>query len=257
MKTGLSGVLAVLLFCFSAGAAGIPEGALLEGLEPGPDGKIDVLTVFAHQDDESGAGGTLLKMKKDPRVRVYLLCMTFDQTSPAKDNLGVTPDHIGRIRVKELEVAGAVYQADEVIQLMYHGRTLPHVDQEELIESIRQVIDRVGAEVVITFDPQGITGHQDHQALSKAATEAFNRSGAKRLYYKTMPKWAYDIAIAVTPYPNPAQPVYPTLKVNIKPERKLKKMATLAHVSQMQFSSIGVWTKLSFYQSHEYFARVK
>jgi len=46
-----------LCMTLSASAWAVPKGDLLEGVRPGPDGMIDVLTVFAHQDDESIYGG--------------------------------------------------------------------------------------------------------------------------------------------------------------------------------------------------------
>ena len=88
-------------------AHALPEGDLLQGVQPGPDGKINILTVFAHQDDESiYGGGAVLKAMKDPRVRLHILCMTFDQTSDAIKNLKITPDHSGKIRAKGAGIRG-------------------------------------------------------------------------------------------------------------------------------------------------------
>jgi len=190
MKPFRACALILIILISSSAMAREPVGDLLEGVNPGPDGMIDVLTVFSHQDDETiYGGGAVLKAMQDPRVRLYILCMTFDQTSGAKDRLEITPDHIGRIRAEELETAAAVYGATEVIQFKYASRTLGSVAPEKLISEIKEVIDRVGAEIVITHDPVGFTGHWDHVTCSRAATEAFHRSNADVLYYPSLPMW--------------------------------------------------------------------
>lgn len=247
----------VLFFCAFSLWAKLPEGDLLQGVKPDAQGRIDILTVFSHQDDESiYGGGAVLKALEDPRVHLHILCMTFDQTSGAKDALGITPDHIGRIRVKELETAAAVYGAEEVIQFQYPSRTLGKQDPEKLISEIKGVIDKTGAEIVLTHDPAGITGHWDHVACSKVATEAFQRSQAQVLYYPVFPKSFYPIFLAFQPYRGHGTPAAPDFKVDIRKEKKLKRMACYAHASQMRFTSVGNLTELFLLMNDEYFARI-
>ncbi len=257
MKRFAVGFTMVLLFAFSALAARLPEGDLLDGVQPGPDGGIDVLTVFAHQDDESiYGGGAVLKAVRDPRVRLYILCLTLGDVSEAKDRLGISMEHLGRIRSDELETAAAVYGAAEVIQFQYHDQGLESADQDKLIEEIRDVIDRVGAEVVITHGPLGVTGHPDHMTCSRATTEAFATSKAKRLYYPTLSKGMYSLArkLGLSPADQAVEPAGASFRVNIKEVKKLKKMACMAHASQMHFSDVGFATDVMLLFDHEYFA---
>ena len=257
MKQAALCAMALFLFCSTA-FAGIPEkDDLLAGVQPGADGKIDVLTVFAHQDDESiYGGGTLVKMSKDPRVRIHIMCLTLGDQSEAKDKLGITPEHLGRIRSAELVTAAQVYNAVEVIQLNYHDGHLSEADPEKLITDIKDVIDRTGAEVIFTHDPLGITSHPDHIACSKAATEAFRRSNAALLYYPTLPPFLYHALIKLTPVKNYPPPALPTIKVDISKEKVLKRMAVYAHASQKHFTSVGFDAEAILVLDHEYFARV-
>ncbi len=248
--------MGILLAALTA-RAGMPEGSLLEGVTPGADGRIDILEVFAHQDDESiyGGGAVLLAMK-DPRVRLHILCMTFDQTSDAIKALGLTPDQSGNIRVKELDAAATVYGAAEVIQFPYPSRTLPNVGDEKLISEILGVIEKTGAEIVITHDPAGITGHWDHVACSRVATEAFKRSSAQVLYYPTLPVPLYKIALQFKTYRTKGEPAVPDFRVNLREVKKLKRLACYEHASQMFYTSVGQTTDLLLLMNHEYFARV-
>jgi LmbE family N-acetylglucosaminyl deacetylase len=256
MKNIIFIIAATILVAISASAK-TPPGDLLDGVRPGPDGKIDILTVFAHQDDEGiYGGGALLKAMNDPRVRLHILCMTFDQTSDAIKNLKITPDHSGKIRVKELESAAAVYGADEVIQFKYPSRTLPKNNPEKLINEIKDEIDRTHAEIVITHDPAGFTGHWDHVACSKLATAAFKRSNAQVLYYPTLPKDIYRIVARLSSYRTKGAPAVPDFNVDIKDQKKMKKLACYEHASQMLFTSVGMTTDLILLMNHEYFTRI-
>jgi len=254
MKKRLFIVLVLILFSFEAGAA-VPEGDLLAEIKPGPDGRVDVLTVFAHQDDESiYGGGTLLKMKKDPRVRLYILCLTLGDLSGAMKTLDITAEEQGRIRPAELRLAGAVYDADEVIQFKYHDQGLTDADPEKLAAEIAAVMERVGAEAVITHDPSGITGHPDHVAGSRAATMAFERSSAQRLYYTTMPPSLSGMRFLLGKEAAENEPARPTVKVDIRAERKLKRLAMYSHVTQHEFSDIGLAMAFIGRYNHEWFA---
>jgi len=254
MKKIIISILALFLVGFSA-TARVPEGDLLEGVSPGPDGRIDVLTIFAHQDDESiHNGGTLLKLKKDPRVRLHVACLTLGDASEARFFLGIDSEHMARIRVEELETAAVVLGAEQVIQLGYHDHHLKSVDQETLVKEILEIIERTRAEVVITHDPAGITRNPDHIACSRAVSLAFPESGAKRLYYATLPLRLYIVPYVITQFVERAVPARPTLKVDISEERRLKRMALYAHASQNHFSFVGITMAQAALLNHEWFA---
>ncbi len=246
-----------LLLSFNALAL-VPEGDMLEGVKPGPDGKIDVLLVFAHQDDESlYGGGTVIKLKKDPRVRVYVLCLCRGDWIEQAGDLGIGVDHLAAIRMKELETAAAVLQAERVINWTYDDMTIPDQDQDQLRADVLDVIDEVGAEIIITHDPAGITGHPDHIACSRIVTEAFRQSRAQLLFYPTLPGPIYKIVMAVKRPDRKAVPAKPDFDVGIKDVKRLKRMACLAHASQMHFSPAGNPAKLLLSLNREYWTRVK
>ncbi len=247
----ITAFIAALFFSASV-LARVPAGDLLEGVMPGPDGKIHVLTVFPHQDDETFfVGGTLLKMKNDPRVVTHSYCMTLGDASEAKDILGITPEKLGRMRIKELELAAEVLDIDEVIQGNYHDQHLAE-HPEEARQKILDIINRVGAQVVITFGPEGITMHTDHRAEYKFTREVFPQSNAQKLFLVSMPKPIYRILAhpGVTPIP-------PTIAVDIKDQKKLKMQALRSHASQTRPMSMKTVIFAIRFFDHEYFALIE
>jgi N-acetylglucosamine malate deacetylase 2 len=231
-------ILAALWLAAAPAWAAAPVGDLLAGVAPGPDGAIDVLTVFAHQDDEAYAGGTLLKMKQQtsPPVRLHLACLTLGDLSGAKDVLHISGDYLGRIRKGELLSAAAVLEADEVIQWDYHDQGLKGADREELVAKLRDLIDRTHAEVVITHDPSGLTRHPDHVACAAAVLAAFPASNARRLYYSTYPAFIFYPVATLTIFKERAPRAQPTIKVDVRHYLKLKGLALDEHASQMKYS---------------------
>jgi LmbE family N-acetylglucosaminyl deacetylase len=242
--------VACLLIGFSA-AARVPTGDVLAGITPGPDGKIDVLTIFPHQDDETiFVGGTMLKLKHDPRVRVHILCMTMGDMTDVKDKLHISQEQMGRIRMAELQSAAADLGADEVIQLHYHDQGLASQDQDMLVAEVRGIIDQVGAEVLFTYGPDGMTGHIDHITLSKVVARAFPRSSAQKLYYVSLGNGLKPFYHMI----GGGKPLPATIRVDIRDERKLKELALDAHASQRHFSSIGYAMEMMMSIRYEYFA---
>ncbi len=110
------------------------------------------------------------------------------------------PEVLGRTR--EQELAGAL-DAVGVVELMwldYEDGQCQWVDFEEAVGKLEGIIRAVDPDTVLTFPPDGLTGHLDHQAVSTWATEAFQR-GAKRgaqLHYATLtPEWLEALDVEV------------------------------------------------------------
>ena len=51
-------------------------------------------------------------------------------------------------------------------------RDVPH---DELVDRIAAILDEERPDVVVTFGPDGITGHPDHITIGRATTDAFLR----------------------------------------------------------------------------------
>lgn len=255
MKKGEAGFFTFLALCFFSFSvrAGIPTGDLLEGVKPGKDGKIDVLTVFPHPDDEMYCLGTLLKLKTDPRVRIHLLVMTLGELSPAKDTLQISSEKMAEIRGKEIEKVATVLQADSLIRWNYNDQGLPQVAPNELGGKILEVMNQTEAEIIIGYGPEGITGHPDHIAGYQATEIAFKKSRAQKLYYVNVPKALYPIYRVYALSPNKPDPLPATVKVDVRPFKKMKMLAITEHASQKYFIGRMEQLEMSLNFNYEYF----
>lgn len=146
-------------------------------------GPFSLLAIFAHPDDESfTVGGTLARYAAEGVV-VSLLCATRGEAGIE----GMDPQEAARVREQELRAACAVLGVSEVRFLGYRDGELAQADPAEVTARMAQTMRELRPQVVITFGPDGISGHPDHVAVSRLATVAFDavagEGSVRRLYY--------------------------------------------------------------------------
>ena len=119
-----------------------------------------VLMVWAHPDDETYLVGGLSAALTDAGQRV--VCVT-----ATRGEAGGTAADLARIRTTELEAALDVLGVEEHHWLDYADGGCASVDDDEAAARIRAVVDEVRPDTVVTFGPDGFTGHPDHRAVSR------------------------------------------------------------------------------------------
>jgi LmbE family N-acetylglucosaminyl deacetylase len=151
-----------------------------------------VLGVWAHPDDENYLSGGIMADAVERGNQVTILTATRGQAG-TPDPERWPPEQLGALREKELEAAMAVLGVTDIRWLDYFDGMCELEKVEEGAAAVGDVIKDVQPRSVLTFGPEGMTGHPDHIAVSRWATIAFERwapPGAK-LYYAAAPKeWA-------------------------------------------------------------------
>lgn len=147
-----------------------------------PDKCISV--VLAHPDDESfGMGGTLAKYAAQ-NISIHVILATRGEAGIP----GLDPDATGMRREAEAGAACAVLGVDELTFLGFLDGELTTVPDDEAILLLVQKLQEQRPDVVLTFGPDGVSGHPDHITVSRWATSAFDRlrpspGGPRKLYY--------------------------------------------------------------------------
>lgn len=134
-----------------------------------------LLLVFAHPDDESfTCGGTVPKYVK-AGWDVALLCATRGQVGSKGDYPDATPTQLGEIRSRELENAGRILGISQITYLEFKDSKLSELPPGELEEAVFKPMQEFAPDVVITFEPAGISNHPDHSKLTLSTTYAFQK----------------------------------------------------------------------------------
>ncbi len=149
-----------------------------------------VLGVWAHPDDDIYLTAGLMAAAVDGGQRVVDVTATRGEGGSMDDEKW-PPDTMGEVRTEELLRSLDVLGVKE-----HHFLEGPvDIDMETGLdpagaEQVRQIMQRVDPDTVLTFGPEGMTGHVAHQDVSRWAGEAFAqiaKPGA-RLYHAVFPK---------------------------------------------------------------------
>jgi LmbE family N-acetylglucosaminyl deacetylase len=140
--------------------------------------------VVAHPDDETFGLGALLANLASEGREVRVLSFTHGEAS----TLGAT-DGLADLRRRELFEAARVLGVTDVTVLDLPDGSLDALADAELDTRIDRWITTDVAALVI-FEPQGVTGHPDHQAASRAAERIADQRALPAI------KWGIDPATA-------------------------------------------------------------
>jgi Uncharacterized proteins, LmbE homologs len=198
-----------------------------------------ILSIGAHPDDETCAGGTLIKYA-DEGHDVYILSTTRGEGG----STGIPPvcerPELGRVREQEGRDAGAVIGARQVIFLPYVD---PHATDdvtkavdatlEEFAASIQEVLEHLHPDVVITHGTDGEYGHPQHIFTQQATFQALRNLAVGRQPWRPQ-----EVLTWCAAYPDPEVPGEVNqsdpadLLVDIRPYFQRKLEAFKQHRSQ-------------------------
>jgi LmbE family N-acetylglucosaminyl deacetylase len=134
-----------------------------------------ILSIWAHPDDEAYLCGGIMSMAAGAGSRV--VCVT-----ASRGELGVTdptrwpPERLAYIRGAELAACLAILGVTEHRRLGYPDGGCADVDLNAAAEQIVEIIREVAPDTILTFSPDGQTGHPDHIAVHRWTVEAVRRT---------------------------------------------------------------------------------
>jgi LmbE family N-acetylglucosaminyl deacetylase len=136
----------------------------------------DVLAVWAHPDDETYLAGGLFAALRDLGHRV--VCVTATRGEAADPS--ATADEraaLAAVRTGELDAALATLGVGEHHWLDYPDGGCADLDPAGPVDRLATLLDEVRPDTVVTFGPDGFTGHPDHRTVSAWTDLALARAG--------------------------------------------------------------------------------
>jgi LmbE family N-acetylglucosaminyl deacetylase len=139
-----------------------------------------LLGIFAHPDDETiCAGGTFAKYASTG-AEIRVISLTKGDAGQIRDASAATRATLRAVREKELEAAGKELGLTETRCLDYPDGGLSQVDSQTLVTLASELLSQIDPDIVITFGPDGFSGHPDHIAVGAAVTAACYEMRATR-----------------------------------------------------------------------------
>jgi LmbE family N-acetylglucosaminyl deacetylase len=152
-----------------------------------------LLAVFSHPDDETTIGPLLAKYAKEGHD-VYLAAITSGQKGATPHGKIPAGDELGAAREAELRCSAKALGIHPPFALGFQdqGLSTPPV-MEKATQRLREIIEQVKPQVIITFGPEGVTGHPDHRTTHSIVSEIFQQRGRlrhqpERLYLVAFPE---------------------------------------------------------------------
>jgi LmbE family N-acetylglucosaminyl deacetylase len=142
-----------------------------------------LLGVWAHPDDEAYLSAGLMAHVRRRGGRVVVVTATAGEHGTADPDRW-PPSRLARRRRRELRASLGVLGVRELHLLGYPDGGCSLLDGAA---SIVEIIEAVRPDTIVTFGPEGMTGHPDHRAVSQWTTAAWSATGRRaRLWYATL-----------------------------------------------------------------------
>jgi LmbE family N-acetylglucosaminyl deacetylase len=139
-----------------------------------------LLGVWAHPDDEAYLSAGLMARARRRGQRVVVVTATAGEQGTDQPDRW-PPQRLAALRRHELRASLAALGVSEHLML---GLPDGGLDRIDAATSIAAVIDTVRPDTIVTFGPDGMTGHRDHRAVSAWTTAAWRATGRRaQLWY--------------------------------------------------------------------------
>ena len=211
------------------------------------------MAVVAHPDDDAWeVAGAVALHAHDERLHFVLVHATDGGAGMIAEGSGATPETLGAIRrLEDQRGWQAVGRApDRHLWLDLPDGEVADTPYDELLERIATVMAEERPDVVMTFGPDGATGHPDHIVVGRATDEAFLRfagdggPGFRRLVHfalsPAMVDWWNGARVAIGQEPfdptqlyHPRAPLEPiTMSIDTSSVAHLVEAGLLEHKTQ-------------------------
>lgn len=157
----------------------------------------NILSIWAHPDDESYLSAGL--MAAGVRAGRRVVCVTAtrgEQGSTDPDRWPPGPP-LAEVRTKELAACLAEVGVTEHIWLDYPDGGCDQIDDDTAIARVREIVEAVRPDTVLTFGPDGGTFHPDHMAISRWTTAAVAGTDAQLHYSTSTPEWQAAVSESI------------------------------------------------------------
>lgn len=152
------------------------------------DSNHTILAIFAHPDDEIGAGSTFAHYS-DQGVRIVLACATRGEAATIFCEDCATRETLPDVRTQELECACAHLGIQELRWLDWPDGGIKDLSRREAIRDVVELIRAVHPTIVLTHPENGLYPHPDHLAVWEIVRAAYDAAGDEQQHPEAGPAW--------------------------------------------------------------------
>jgi N-acetylglucosamine malate deacetylase 2 len=152
---------------------------------------MKILYIYPHPDDESFGPAHAMSKQRREGHEVYLLTLTEGGATRQRHALGYSIEEMGKIRKSEMQDVARVLDLSGMTVMDLPDSGLKEMDPAEIEKVIKQYIEKIKPDVVVTYPVHGISGFHDHlvchAVVKRVYTELKKTSGyLRRLAFITI-----------------------------------------------------------------------
>ena len=174
------------------------DGRTLCVIAPLPFGDVATAVILhAHPDDETIATGGMIAKAKREGHRIVLVVATKGEEGEPVPGVLAEGELLGDRRVRETQLAADVLGVDRVAFLGYRDSGMMgeptndnpesfwQADLHEAASKLAQILTEEEADLVVTYDENGVYGHPDHIQVHRVGVRAAEYAGVSRVFEAT------------------------------------------------------------------------
>ena len=165
--------------------SGLPSPPAIDGFTDLPH-LGTVLGVWAHPDDEAYLSSGLVLHARETGSRVVVVTAT-DGERGGSARTAFGRQRLARTRRRELATSLRVLGIQEHHALGHPDGGCASLDRMAAVEQVAALIQDVRPDTIVTFGPDGLTGHIDHRTVGSWTVEAAALAGHRgRVWFPTL-----------------------------------------------------------------------
>jgi LmbE family N-acetylglucosaminyl deacetylase len=150
-----------------------------------------ILSIWAHPDDETYLCGGLMARAVRNDSRVVCVTATRGELGSPDEKRWPSGPPLAAVRTAEMEKALAALGITEHQWLDYPDGYCAEINDGQAINVLTRIMAGVKPDTVLTFGPDGMTGHPDHISVGRWTTAAHAEAAPDALlaYATNTPEW--------------------------------------------------------------------
>ncbi len=131
-----------------------------------------LVCIFAHPDDEAfGPGGSILHFGAS--AEIHIICVT--DGGAGRSNSPKDADHLAQVRKQEMIESSKILGVKSIKFLDFEDGGLSNNNYHKVADLIKQELEILRPDTILTFNIDGVSGHLDHIAVAMISSFLFEK----------------------------------------------------------------------------------